>query len=185
MSDSVTNIMNRINSVFGSWTTSTRVVFLLQALLLLSVLLPALYMLGNRYRLGIDPQKSRCLPQQFFLIDRHNQSLILGQLYAFRAKNTTLFFRDGTQLVKRLVAGPGDRVAISELTAEIRINGHLIATGLPLTDKLKRPLAHFAGQRQLPSGEYWFLGECDNSFDSRYWGAVTEQQIIGRAYALF
>lgn len=149
------------------------------------VMLPTLYCLGMRYRLGIDPQKSRCLPQQFFLIDRHNQSPVLGQLYAFRAKNTAPFFRDGAQLVKRLVAGPGDRVSISELTAEIRINNHLIATGLPLTDKLKRPLAYFAGQRQLQSGEYWFLGEGDHSFDSRYWGAVNQQQIIGRAYALF
>lgn len=159
--------------------------FLLKALLLLSVLLPSLCYLGNRYCLGIDPQKSRCLPQQFFLIDRQNTSLYLGKFYAFRAKNSSPFFRDGTLLVKRLVAGPGDRIAISAAKAEIRVNDQLIATGLPLADKLKHPLTHFAGKRQLPSAEYWFLGECDNSFDSRYWGAVTEQQIIGRAYALF
>ncbi|MFT8259109.1 MAG: signal peptidase I (plasmid) [Candidatus Symbiodolus clandestinus] len=159
--------------------------FLLKALLLLSLLLPSLCYLGNRYRLGIDPQKSRCLPQRFFLIDRQNTSLHLGKFYAFRTKNCAPFFQNGTLLVKRLVAGPGDRIAISATKAEIRINDQLIAIGLPLADKLNRPLAHFAGQRQLPSGEYWFLGECDHSFDSRYWGAVTEQQIIGRAYALF
>jgi conjugal transfer pilin signal peptidase TrbI len=31
---------------------------------------------------------------------------------------------------------------------------------------------------------YWVMGDQPKSFDSRYWGVVYQQQIIGKAYAL-
>ena len=35
---------------------------------------------------------------------------------------------------------------------------------------------------QIPAGQYFMLGDCrDNSMDSRYWGAVSQDAIIGKA----
>ena len=38
---------------------------------------------------------------------------------------------------------------------------------------------------RVPEGQYFMMGDNrDNSFDSRFWGAVPRKQIIGRASAV-
>jgi signal peptidase I len=38
------------------------------------------------------------------------------------------------------------------------------------------------GRYQVPPGEYLLVGDNrDNSFDSRFWGTVKEDQIVGRS----
>lgn len=160
-------------------------VFLLRALLLSTVIVLVIQTVAGRYRLGIDSQIIRCLPHRYYLIDLQDKQLIPGKLYAFSARGTQPFFIDGTWLVKRLVAGPGDSVAIAADTEQLTVNGRLVARGLPISSKLGVPAAQFAGKRQLQPGEYWFLGDNSGSFDSRYWGVVKDEQIIGRAKALF
>ncbi|NDG89011.1 MAG: S26 family signal peptidase, partial [Gammaproteobacteria bacterium] len=31
---------------------------------------------------------------------------------------------------------------------------------------------------------YWAMGDQPKSFDSRYWGVVYQQQVVGKAYVL-
>lgn len=140
---------------------------------------------ASRYRIGIDPQKQRSLPEYtFFLIDMQDKSLEKGGVYAFRAKNVAPFFKDGTRMVKILSGMPGDTIEIND-NAEIIVNNDVIGQGLPLAEKLHLPESHFYGKTILKDGTYWFMGESPLSFDSRYWGTVKNEQIIGRVYPLF
>ncbi len=140
---------------------------------------------ASRYRIGIDPQVEKCIPGvTFYLVDMKDKGLMRGKVYAFTAKGLQPFFRDGTRMVKFLRGMPADMV---EVTAEhaVLVNGEQVGKGLFLTRELKQPASKFIGKGVLADHQYWFMGLSDRSFDSRYWGTVKDEQIIGRAYPLF
>jgi len=37
----------------------------------------------------------------------------------------------------------------------------------------------------VPDDQFWVMGDTRDSFDARYWGLLSMQQVRGRAYALF
>ncbi len=82
---------------------------------------------------------------------------------------------DGKRLVKRVIGLPGDKV---ELRNEVLIlNGQPIVYG-PIADNVLRDVS-------AAEGHYFMMGDNrDDSFDSRYWGAVDRKQIVGRATAV-
>ncbi len=110
---------------------------------------------------------------------------------------------DGTRLVKRVIAGPGDTISMS--------NNHLVLNGQPiaytaspveqtesqtrlLTEALeghahavKETPANTMARRTIdplviPKGQYFVMGDNrDNSADSRYFGLVPRANIVGRA----
>lgn len=121
--------------------------------------------------------------------------------------------KDGTRLVKRIVAGPGDTVELRNNV--VHINGAPLAySALPaeaLTEVPERLKAGrvFASERlgasshaveaipgiatpartygpvAVPAGEYFVLGDSrDNSADSRFFGFVKRELIVGRSSAV-
>jgi signal peptidase I len=84
--------------------------------------------------------------------------------------------------IKRLVAGPGDRIKI--------INGHVWLNGV----RQHEPFANFASCAgntdcnyptpiTIPPGYYFMMGDNrDFSDDSRFWGPVPRSWIIGAAF---
>jgi signal peptidase I len=91
-----------------------------------------------------------------------------------------------TNYIKRVVAGPGDRISIR--------NGHVILNG----KRQKEPFASFAGCTlsaadcnypkaiTIPAGYYFMMGDNrDFSDDSRFWGPVPRSWIIGEAFATY
>lgn len=88
-------------------------------------------------------------------------------------------------MLKYMRGMPGDTVEVRK-NDQVFINGEASEHGLLLAgEKLGQPASKFYGKATLKEDEYWFLGTSPRSFDSRYWGAVTRDQIIGRAYPLF
>ncbi|ATW34774.1 signal peptidase I [Candidatus Williamhamiltonella defendens] len=159
--------------------------FSVKAVVTLLVLWAAGVAFASRYRIGIDPQQGKCLPgYTFFLIDLKDPSLERGAVYAFHAKNMPPFYKDGTRMVKILTGMPGDKVEIND-KLKITVNGDVVGEGLQLAGNLNLPESHFYGKATLKDGHYWFMGKSSFSFDSRYWGTVKDDQIIGRAYPLF
>jgi signal peptidase I len=79
--------------------------------------------------------------------------------------------------VKRVVAGPGDLVAI--------VDGHVIRNGARESDPYIAPCrigepCNFPTPVRVPAGEYYLLGDNRGvSDDSRFWGPVPRAWIIG------
>ena len=115
-----------------------------------ALLLPAGYAAG-RYRLAIDPQTIRCLPEvRAVLIDHATPAEAIGELVVFAAKGLAPAWPDGTLLVKRLAALEGDLVEISPMG--VRINGQPAAHGMALARKLGHTPEEFARSYRLPKG---------------------------------
>lgn len=176
---------SKIGGVFirkkESWTT-----FSGKALLVLCVLALLGMFIGGRYRIVGDPQTIRCIPgYTVYLVDIQDRDLVRGNLYLFRSKNLAPIYAQGTKMLKYLRGMPGDIVEVRN-NDQVFINGVASEAGLSLAEeKLGRPASYFHGKATLGTDEYWFLGTSPLSFDSRYWGAVKRESIVGRAYPIF
>ncbi|MDQ6745985.1 MAG: signal peptidase I [Actinomycetota bacterium] len=82
--------------------------------------------------------------------------------------------------IKRVVAGPGDRISI--------LDGHVIRNGVPEKDSYTAacgPIGNcnFRQAITVPPGEYFMMGDNrGQSDDSRFWGPVPNKWIIGVAF---
>jgi signal peptidase I len=82
--------------------------------------------------------------------------------------------------IKRVVGGPGDRIAIRD--------GHVIRNGVQEKDVYIEPCGGgptctFTQPIVIPSGDYFMMGDNRGaSDDSRFWGPVPDSWIIGVAF---
>lgn len=88
--------------------------------------------------------------------------------------------RDETAFIKRIVAGPGDRVRIEA--------GRPVVNGDPVEEPFEtvpcRPpsLCDLPREIVVPDGHYFVLGDHrGGSIDSRHWGPVPREWMIGKA----
>lgn len=85
--------------------------------------------------------------------------------------------------IKRVVAGPGDKLRVS--------NGHAIVNGKPLKEPYARPCGtgtgcDFPGEITIPKGHWFMMGDNrGESDDSRFWGPVPRKWFIGGAFATY
>jgi len=94
--------------------------------------------------------------------------------------------RGSSPVLKQVVALPGDEVEVQQNF--IAVNGRMLdRSELHDVDSLGRPLAHVPlGHRKVPDGEAWVLGiHRERSWDSRYFGPIPIESIIGRMEPLF
>lgn len=108
--------------------------------------------------------------------------LRLGSRY--RQGDVVLAHRDDKELIKRVVAIPGQTVQIDEVTGRVLIDGAPLPE--PYVYSLTRPKPEVSYPLTLGAGEYFLLGDDrQNSMDSRNFGPIVQQQIDGRAIFVF
>ncbi len=156
-------------------------VFFAKSLAVLVIVCAGLGYIHTRYTVGLDTQQVRCLdPYRVFVVDRWDTDPAKGILMAFVSDELEPFYPRGTVVVKQLRGLPGDHVRVTPEATYI--NGNRVGFGTDkLADKLGRPAESFAREYTLGSGEYFFVGWHEQSYDSRYWGVVAHTQIIGAA----
>jgi signal peptidase I len=85
--------------------------------------------------------------------------------------------------IKRVVAGPGDRIAIR--------NGHVVRNGKVAAEPFAEPCGgadgcDFRREVTVPADHYFMMGDNrGSSDDSRFWGPVPRKWIIGQAFATY
>ena len=85
--------------------------------------------------------------------------------------------------IKRVVAGPGDRLLIK--------NGHVIRNGKRQSEPFTLPChggdaCTFSKEVTIPADHYFMMGDNrGSSDDSRFWGPVPRKWIIGPAFATY
>jgi signal peptidase I len=91
--------------------------------------------------------------------------------------------RADVNFIKRVVAGPGDKLRID--------NGRVIRNGKRIDEPYIRPCGGGDGcdypkEVTIPAGHYFMMGDNrGSSDDSRFWGPVPEDWIIGSAFATY
>jgi signal peptidase I len=85
--------------------------------------------------------------------------------------------------IKRVVGLPGDRLSIRD--------GHVIRNGVPEKDSYTIPCGgagdcNFPKTFTVPRDDYYMMGDNrPDSLDSRFWGPVPKQWIIGKAFLTY
>ena len=91
--------------------------------------------------------------------------------------------KSDVNFIKRIVAGPGDRLAI--------VDGHVVLNGRRQSEPFTRPCGGGEGCNlptpiTIPPEHYFMMGDNRGaSDDSRFWGPVPRDWIIGNAFATY
>jgi len=162
---------------------------LLKAAVALAIVYVPLAWFAGHYRIVYDSIKgANCLPYSVFIVDLKNQTIRRGDYLAFVSRQMKPFYTDGTPVVKFVAGVPGDHV---EVNAEgVRVNGQRRGALLHLQEgerlwRMGRRLADVERDEVIPAGRVWMMGTHPRSYDSRYWGYISNEQVIGRAIPLW
>lgn len=152
---------------------------------MLCVMAAGLIYFNARFQIGFDFQEISSIPgQRLYVIDKWDQELIKGKRYAYWSKGLEPIFDDGSIMVKILVAEPGDKVEVDDNYQVLIDDKPTRYYGLAQAERVGYEPEEFVGSASLAEDEFWFMGTHELSFDSRYYGAISSTQVIGRAYPI-
>jgi conjugal transfer pilin signal peptidase TrbI len=129
--------------------------------------------------IGINPTASQ--PYRIFIILKGPPPGRDG-LVVFSFPGTR-YYREGVLFVKEVKGLPGDRLEIRG-DRTVRLNGEFIDT-VRATDSQGRGVDPFLYDGVIPTGSYFLYSPARNSYDSRYYGLIKRERIVGKAIPLY
>jgi conjugal transfer pilin signal peptidase TrbI len=165
-------------------------IFTVQCLLVLLVILAGGHWLMSRYAIGVTPAGAKpCIPGRYFLIERklegREPDLKRGDVILFRTDDRTLpHFRPGLRFAKYVRGTAGDRVVIDP-KGKVHVMGrdYYFSTALeaPVVQRKGCKMEDCKADYTVAPGSFFVMGTLPDSFDSRYWGPVHGNQVVGKA----
>jgi conjugative transfer signal peptidase TraF len=113
-----------------------------------------------------------------------------GRIIAFKVPDAGRVYANAhlgsiarTAILKEIAAGQG--ALVCELDGTVSIDGR-VRGSVAATDRQGVSLPHWSGCQRLQKGQYFVLSNrIPNSFDSRYYGPVSEADLVGVYQALW
>jgi conjugal transfer pilin signal peptidase TrbI len=146
----------------------------------------AFALFSARYYLTFEVQKGySCLYAKALLVDTWDKDIERNDLFAFKFPvEGDAIFPKHTNFLKIARGVPGDVIDVTPNTTTTM--SHRITLDMrPVATKLERDLSVISREVTLGEGEFFAMGETVYSYDSRFWGAVPKDNIIGKAYVIF
>jgi conjugal transfer pilin signal peptidase TrbI len=164
-----------------SWAWRTKLIVTLGVAAAIAVGMEATQ---GSWSLATDVQKYyRCLPYDWYVVvpsgDDHEWHR--GDLVQFTAPEYVERFTERFEVIKIVAAVAGDHWQILE--DQLYINGELWGD-LHLMSSIGAEPGSLDGEGTVNDGFVYVLGTNPSSYDSRYWGALPEELINGRAYVV-
>jgi conjugal transfer pilin signal peptidase TrbI len=169
----------------------------------------SLQIISRKYGLYVVRKEHMCLPYKHLYVKKGIIPKNYDDLISFKSSGIPNF-ADGVTFTKMIAGLPGDRIAREiysdeerqKHTIEFEKDGESVRLRLrgrvylkrrghpsPLTydviekDSLGRELPMIE-EMVIPEGKYFVTGTEDRTFDSRYYGVIHEEQVIGQAFPL-
>jgi type IV secretory pathway protease TraF len=151
---------------------------------------------GARYKVGLDTQEYRCLDEWVYIIDTWDvpdaddvkrDDYVAISLTAEQTPANALW-QPGQVMVKRAVAtDEGDVAHISAEGISFSHGPEIWAhgTALEAATSLGHAPEFYERDIALKDGELFMMGDRVKSYDSRYYGPISEEQIVGRVVWAF
>lgn len=139
---------------------------------------------GREWTLAHDVQKYyRCLPFKLYAVRPIERDRLprRGELVSFRSPEHVERFTGQFEVIKFAIGLEGDEWSIAQ--GQVAVNG-VVWGDLHLLETLGMDPNEMEGRWQVPPGHVLVMGTNPASYDSRYWGPLRLENIIGRAYAL-
>ncbi len=88
-------------------------------------------------------------------------------------------FKSEVPFIKRVIGLPGETVEVKK--------GRVFIDGIPIEeDYIREPPRYTMPSKEIPPDEYFVLGDNrNNASDSRSWGTVPRENIIGKAWFIY
>lgn len=140
------------------------------------------------YRLAANVSNS--LPGYIYIAKNgESRSIALGDLVIFKlpVQVPKIYgFQKGDLFLKQVVCSSGDLITSKEEKSGYyySCNGVQVASASRF-DKYKNPLPHPHIDGVIPNGSYFVTTPHPKSFDSRYYGLIKKEDLIGKAELVF
>jgi conjugal transfer pilin signal peptidase TrbI len=157
------------------------------------------------YSVRISDSRTDCLPYKLWFIDKTQKTLKAGDFIAFRTPSEASYVPEYKMWVKIVFAAGEGKVQVTPAqpgeTKSIVVNG--VDRSFPMAghvnvrsgdredtfsafaaDTSGKPLSIIDSQEIRP-GHYYVYATSERSYDSRYWGLVRQDEVLGKAYPIF
>ncbi|MBO2656109.1 signal peptidase I [Shewanella algae] len=136
-----------------------------------------------KFTLAVPTQEYSCLRASYFLVDKTSVTPERESLIAFYLPVDTPYFRKNTRWIKKVVGIPGDDVTVT--VDAVYVNGMEYRNNMnTLLMKVGMKPDQVTKDLKLEDDQYFVIGETPLSYDSRFWGVIGMENMIGDAYAI-
>ncbi|MGI2205202.1 S26 family signal peptidase [Shewanella oncorhynchi] len=147
-----------------------------------AVMATAMTWFSHSYKLILVLNSDKCLPGSVFVVDTQQKKVNSGELVMFKSPQTDIL-PAGINIIKLVAGVEGDRVDIGRFSVTNK-NHKFPAPIDSAANALNIDVQKLIGTRTVENGGIFVLGTEPGSYDSRFFGSIKTQQVIGRAYLI-